>query len=86
MIYLVLSRHGYRQLADSSAWPPTALWASEGVLTASELADLRARGIAVTNFTHKIHPGNFSALSDAIDSIREHHPDQAVWVECVAAA
>lgn len=86
MIYLVLSRQGYTQLAASPAWPPAALWVSHGVLAPSELTDLRESGIAVTDFTQQIDPSNLAAQSDAIDSIREHHPDQAVWVENVAAA
>jgi hypothetical protein len=85
MIYLVCSRQSYEQLAGSPAWPPAALWVSLGVLEPSELAELRACGVAVTDFTKTISSGDAAALADAIDTIREHHPGQAVWVDSSAA-
>ena len=84
MIYLVCSRQSYEQLAGSPAWPPTALWVSLGVLEPSELAELRAYGVAVTDFTKPISR-DAAALADAVDTIREHHPGQVVWVDSLAA-
>ena len=86
MIYFVSSRQSYEQLAGSSAWPPAALWVSLGVLEPSELAELRACGVAVTDFTKPIPSGDLAALAEAVDTIREHHPGQAVWVDGSAAA
>ena len=86
MTYLACSRQSYEQLTTSSAWPPAALWVSLGVLEQTELVELRANGVAVTDFTTRIDPNEKVALADAVDTIREHHPDQAVWVDGSPAA
>ena len=81
MIYFVCSRQSYEQLAGSPAWPPSALWVTPGVLEPSSLAELRASGMVVTNFTTSINSGDLVALAEAVDTIRQHHPGQAVWVD-----
>jgi hypothetical protein len=75
MIYFASTRQSYEQLTSSSAWPPAALWTAAGVLNSTELSELRAKGISVTDFT------NETSLVDAIDVIREHHPEQEVFVD-----
>lgn len=86
MIYLVTTRKSYDQLAASSAWPPAALWVSFGVLEPSELTELRASGISVTAFTKPIDSSDLVTLTDAVDTIREHHPGQVLWVDGSPAA
>ncbi|MBJ7576260.1 hypothetical protein [Luteimonas sp. MC1828] len=86
MIYFATSRQSYDQLAASPAWPPAVLWVSLGVLASAELADLRAKGLAVTDFTNRVSPNDPAAMSDALDTIREHHPDHVVWVDGSVAA
>ena len=86
MIYFATSRQSYDQLAASSVWPPAVLWVSLGVLDSSELADLRAKGLAVTDFTNPINSNDLVAMTGALDTIREHHPGQAVWVDGSVAA
>lgn len=88
MIYFATSRQSYDQLATSSAWPPAALWVSFGVLTPSELTELRAKGLNVTDFTNPINPSDTSemAMADALETIREHHPGEAVWIDGSVAA
>ena len=78
MIFFVRSRQGYEQLAISPAWPPVALWVAPGVLKPTELATPRATGVAVTDF---IEPSGQVDLASALETIREHHPGQAVWVD-----
>lgn len=86
MIYFVHSRQSYDQLVTSAAWPPSALWISLGVMERSELADLRASGIAVTDLNRAIDPDDAAALAGVIETIREHHPGQVVWVDGLPVA
>ncbi len=78
MIYFVRSRQSYDQLAASCAWPPEELWVAPGILDATELETLRAAGVSITNF---VEPYDHSDLLGALETIREHHPVQAVWVD-----
>ena len=86
MICFVTSRQSYDQLAASSAWPPAVLWIAFGVLDPSELTNLRASGLAVTEFTSPFDPSDLAEMADALDTVREHHPGQAVWVDGSVAA
>ncbi|RZJ27883.1 MAG: hypothetical protein EON85_10265 [Brevundimonas sp.] len=86
MIYFVHSRQSFDQLVASTAWPPSALWVSLGVLERAELEALRISGIAVTDLNKAIDPNDATALADVIDTIREHHPGQVLWLDGSAAA
>ncbi len=66
----------YMQLAQAHS----VLWVSAGVLSAQELASLRAQGMAITDFDHAIAPDDPAAVQEALDTIQEHHPGLAVWV------
>lgn len=57
------------------------LWVSGGILTREQLTTLRSTGVHVTEFTHEVRPRNTETLAHAIDVIREHHPDEPIWVE-----
>ena len=83
MIHFVTSRQSYDQLVASSAWPPDSLWVALGVLSPAELTRLRANGLAVTDFTTSISSHN---LAEALETIREHHPGETVWVDGAAEA
>ena len=86
MVYLVLSRRGYDQLVASGGLPSSPLWVSGGVLSADELSDLRSRGFDITDFHGQIDPANPEEVDEAVDTIRQHHPGQVVWVEYAHAA
>jgi hypothetical protein len=86
MIFFVTSRQSYDQLATSSAWPPAVLWVAHGVLAPSELVDLRTKGLAVTDFANSINSSDLGGIEAALDTIREHHPGWAVWVDGTVAA
>jgi len=82
MVFLVLTRNGLAEaarLADTKAI--VALWISGGVLDAAELAQLRATGLSVSAFSSTIATGNRDAIENAISTIREHHPDECIWME-----
>lgn len=84
MTHFVLTRKGYDQLnADFDPFPFT-IWVNDGVLSDDELAELRAKGVSVTNFTRAIDPSDPLDVAGAIDTIQQHHPNQSIWVEhCV---
>ena len=57
------------------------LWVSGGILAHDRLTTLRSTGVHVTEFTHEVRHENTETLAHAIDVIREHHPDEPIWVE-----
>ncbi|HTG16302.1 MAG TPA: hypothetical protein VK747_13715 [Blastocatellia bacterium] len=81
ILILVLTRAGYDDLLKTLGRVPAQLWVNAGVLSESELLNLRGAGHDVTNFTNEIPAFDVSAIADAIHTVREHHPLQRLWVE-----
>jgi hypothetical protein len=84
MPHFALTRQGYDQLIKACGGRlPSPLWVNAGVLSPSEMADLRTQGLQVTDFVRAV-PLRGPGLVDAIDTIEEHHPGSSIWVEHVA--
>lgn len=79
MVFFLINRQGY---ADFMAIQVVgaSLWVSAGVLEAHELQSMRASGINVTNLSFRLNTDERSAIEHALDTIREHHPGEAIWV------
>jgi hypothetical protein len=79
MVFLAVNRSGYeayRALGISGA-----LWVGAGVLSDEELASLRRLGVDVTNFNYEIELHDSEVISGAVDTIKEHHPGEVLWMQ-----
>jgi hypothetical protein len=81
MVFLALTRKGYESYQSIGGKAGDALWLSAGVFSNAELVELRALGVNFTDFNYAIEPNDKEAVSCAVDTIKEHHPDETVWVE-----
>ena len=81
MVYLVLTRNGYEELIRQFQCVPSPLWVNKDVLSESELSSLRSSGVALTDFIYPITPSDSQEVSEAAYTVKEHHPDESVWVE-----
>lgn len=84
MVYLILTRRGYEEVLRELQRVPSPVWVNQGVLSAEELASVRAAGTAITDFTRFITPSSASAIEEAAATVREHHPNECIWVEYAA--
>jgi hypothetical protein len=60
-----------------------AIWVNRGLLDEAEIKRLRADGFDITDFMHWIDPVEESAVLEAAETIREHHPGQVLYIELV---
>jgi hypothetical protein len=81
MVFLAISRHGYLSFMALGGKAVGELWLSAGVLTAEELRALRAEGANVSDFNYTIDHNDHEAIAGAVETIKEHHPGEQVWVE-----
>jgi hypothetical protein len=79
MVFLATTRRGYDDYLALRT--KAALWISAAVLTDDELEQLRSQGRNVTTFAHEVRSDDAEVLSEAIDTIREHHPNESIWIE-----
>lgn len=78
MVYLILEA---RALDEVIKLPGVAIWAGSNVLTELNHKELLAKGFNVTRFNHPISGVNRSELEDALETIKEHHPTESIWVQ-----
>ncbi len=80
MIYIVLTANGLENIL-SALNKPGELWLVPGVTDDNFIAKLRASGWGVTIWTHTIDFSNKDELETALTTVREHHPEQSIWLE-----
>lgn len=80
MVFLALTRGGLESY-EALGQDPGPLWLAAGVLSGDELAALRLRHRSVTDFNYAIEPSEVEVVAGAVETIKEHHPGDAVWVE-----
>lgn len=76
-----MTRQGLDRLLQSHNNNGMSVWIPDGILTPKELAQLRTDGIDITNFSRTIQLGDVDAIADAINTIKEHHPQETLWIE-----
>jgi len=81
MVFLVLSRRGWEQLAVMARSSPVSLWVNGGVLSDEELSSLRAYGMDITNFQHCLDASDPTQVREAVETIELHHAGSVVWIE-----
>lgn len=79
MVFFVISRRGFESYSKLGS-PKPPLWVSAGVLSAQELEALRAADVEVSDFSYALELDDSVGIEGAVETIREHHPGQTVWV------
>ncbi|WPP01690.1 hypothetical protein SFA35_10220 [Pseudomonas sp. HR96] len=79
MIFFAIDRRGYDDYVRL-AHPGAALWLAADVLSEQELQSLRSTGVPVSCFTYSLSAHESDAMQHAVQTIREHHPGETVWV------
>jgi hypothetical protein len=82
MVFFALTRSGYEDFERHiGIHASVTLWVNKDVLSDSELKEVRAAGLSVTDFTRMIDILDGVAVDEAVDTIKQHHPNECVWLE-----
>jgi hypothetical protein len=54
---------------------------NHGILSGAELGQAREGGLLVTDFKRRIGAVDSVSFAEALDTIRQHHPRERIWVE-----
>jgi hypothetical protein len=81
MVFLAITRQGYESYSALGGVAAGPLWVAAGVLTDEELARLRVAGGDVSDFNYTIELHEAEVILGAVETIKEHHPGEPVWVE-----
>lgn len=81
MVFLILTRQGFAELAEKLGEPPSPAWLSPGVLSEQEISTYRDSGASLTVLNETLQTNVDSSLKEMLVIIGEHHPGQRIWVE-----
>jgi hypothetical protein len=76
--FLALTRSGVASVVQDDR-QSCSLWIGSGILSEVEVQNLRSAGFDVSVFIHAVWTDE--EIEDAIPTLREHHPNEAVWIE-----
>ena len=80
MVFLAITRAGYESYRSLGVGAGV-LWLAGGIASDEELHELRASGNDVSNFSFTIERHEADVILGAVETIKEHHPGEAIWVE-----
>jgi hypothetical protein len=78
MVAVILTRAGFEDMRSRIDRDRDAIWAGADVLSTAEADHLRASGVNLTVFAHRLDPQH---LAGDIGTVAEHRPGQVLWVE-----
>ena len=80
MVYLAITPAGLAE-AMNAAPSPCTVWCGADAIS-EEAYEAIPAGVRRTRFIYDL--GDRFLLDDAVGTIREHHPGQAIWIEAPA--
>jgi hypothetical protein len=78
MVFLATTRRAFDECVALRS--NGAIWVSGGIVSDAEAQRLRTSGLDLTRLAKPIAHDDPVALSNVLETIREHHPDQTIWV------
>jgi hypothetical protein len=83
LVFFALTKHGLTEIFDLTKGKSASIWVNQGLLDAAELNRLRSEGFNLTDFAYWIDPSDEPYVREAVETIREHHPNQVLYIERV---
>jgi hypothetical protein len=81
LVFFALTRHGLDEILDLAKGKSAPIWVNQDLLDAADLDRLRSEGLNLTDFAYWIDPSDEPCVQEAVETIREHHPNQALYIE-----
>jgi hypothetical protein len=81
LVFFALTRHGLDEIFGLAKGKRTPIWVNQGLLDATDLNRLRSEGFHLTDFSYWIDPSDEPSVHEAVETIREHHPSQVLYIE-----
>ena len=81
MVLVVIDKEAMAEALEVARRMGAAIWAGSDALGVDEHRQLVAEGLRVTRFTHPLSGDSAEALENDLETVREHHPGETVWVQ-----
>lgn len=79
MVFLAITSAGLERAIQIAIVTGDAIWCGADAISASEYA--HRRGPSLSRFDYDLQGDDLLVLQDALQTIREHHPGETIWIE-----
>jgi hypothetical protein len=81
MVFLVLTPSGLQQALQAQEASSISIWCGSDAISETDFEALGRRGL--TRFDYPLANETLERLQDTFDTITEHHPNEAIYVEYI---
>ena len=85
MVYFALTEHGFAE-AVATAKGEQPVWCAASAASQEQIAAMHATNITRFMYSADELLGSPSRIAGALATIAQHHPNEPIWIEHVAAA
>jgi hypothetical protein len=83
MVFLVLQPGAVVEALRLAQQAGCAVWVGSEAVTQEQHQQLTRSGVNVTRFPYPLANASAVVIEDAVNTIKEHHPDEVIWVQHV---
>ncbi|RTQ34487.1 hypothetical protein EJP69_08640 [Variovorax gossypii] len=83
MVFLAITPRGLQDALQEAVNSATEVWCGADAISEEDFAARKGKGL--TRFQYELGTRDPLILEDALDTIRQHHPSEVVWVEVLAS-
>lgn len=82
-VYLAIERAAALEAVKLAQKESSAVWVGVDAFSEEEIKGFRLDGVNLTTFVFPLSKRPTEELSSVLDTIREHHPGETIWVQHV---
>lgn len=81
MVIFITSRSAYEEMKELVLSGNHAIWLASNILDDAEIDSIWEKDVELSVFNYEVDTSEQEDLECAMSTIKEHHPDQNIWVQ-----
>jgi hypothetical protein len=81
VVFLALDPDAAAQAIAVARQIGAAVWVGSDAMSHDEHYRIAAEGVNLTRFAYQLVNATAAVVDDALETVREHHPGEVVWVQ-----
>ncbi|MEH6344821.1 MAG: hypothetical protein V7785_07045 [Bermanella sp.] len=81
MVIFITSKSAFQEMQATILTLKHPVWCASDVLTLAETNELYKAGVELSVLDEEVNIETQLGIDSALEIIREHHPEQEIWVE-----
>jgi len=81
MVFLLLNPMDLEAVLSVAQASNSSVWLGSDAVTEQQVKELWAIGHRLSRFNYPLAAESQEVISDALTTIREHHPGEVIWVQ-----